>query len=189
MASTDSETLTGHANLGAFDMYSANMTTPLIYITAESTTDDIAAIYVKSTLTSGDNASGVTGYFETHIAGTTSGHTYGFGSWINVDTSAVLSAGHIIVPIEGGVYAGEAQASARIVFAGQHQAILTGAPTSLHAWRLNTTHEITALIAAANAGSVHFGTGQTASTAAGTIAIADIVGTGVVYVQVYTTSA
>ena len=135
------------------------------------------------------NAYGMAAYFDTTITGTTTGHCYGVGSWINTSTTPVLAASHIIVPFEGGVYTGEAQATARIVFGGQHQAILNGAPASLHAWRLNTNQTITAVIAAANAGSIGFATGQTASVSAGTIAIADIVGTGVVYVQVYTTSS
>ncbi len=141
------------------------------------------------TITSSGNEEGVTGYFEGHIAGTTTGHTYGLGSWFNVDTGAVLSAGHIIVPIEGGVYTSEAQAAARIVFAGQHQAILTGAPASLHAWRLNTTQTITALITAANSGSVGFtaGTG-TSGTQRGYIPIADVVGVGLCYIRVYATA-
>ena len=128
---------------------------------------------------------GLMAYFEGHIAGTTTGHTYGLGAWINVDAAAVLTAGHIIVPIEGGVYTSEAQGAARVVFAGQHQAILTGAPTTLHAWRLNATQTITALIAAANPGSVGYSAGTGAGTAVGWIKIADIVGVGVVYAKVY----
>jgi len=148
-----------------------------------TTTDYPFQVY--SILTSGQSE-GLTGYHEGHIAGTTAGHTYGLGSWINVDTSAVLSAGHIITPIEGGVYTSEAQAAARVVFAGQHQAILNGAPASLHAWRLNTTQTVTALIAAANTGSVGYVAAVTEADApVGYIPIADIVGIGVVYVRVY----
>jgi len=131
---------------------------------------------------------GLAGYYEGHIAGTTAGHTYNFGSWINVDTAAVLSAGHIIVPFEGGVYAGEAQAAARVVFAGQHQAILAGAPASMHAWRLNVAQvagNITALIAAANPESVAYRVGTAGTGVVGTIPIADVVGTGVVYIDVH----
>ena len=148
-------------------------------------------VYV--TVSAPNNQSGMAAYFDVTINGTTAGHCYGLGSWINTGaTSPVLAASHIIVPFEGGVYTGEAQANARIVFGGQYQAILTGAPTSLHAWRLNVAAaagSITALIAAANAGSVGYASGQTASVASGTIALADVVGTGVVYVQCYTTSS
>ena len=128
---------------------------------------------------------GLAGYYEGHIAGTSTDHTYNFGSWINVDTGAVLTAGMIVVPFEGGVYAGEAQAAARVVFGGQHQAILTGAPASLHCWRLNTTQTITALIAAANAGSVGYSAGTAGTGVVGTIPVADVVGTGVVYIDVH----
>ena len=139
---------------------------------------------VVTRVTSGASE-GLAGYWEGHIAGTTTGHTYNFGSWINVDESAVLAAGHIIVPYEGGVYTSEAQATARIVFAGQHQAILTGAPASLYAWRLNSTQDITALIAFANPGTAGYQAGTAGTGVSGTIPIADIVGTGVVYIDVH----
>lgn len=174
--------------LSPIDAYSGAMDRPLGYFESEMTTDDLSTIYCKATLTSGDNAYGVAGYFETHIAGTTSGHIYGLGSWINLDTAGVLSAGNIIVPIEVGVYTGEAEADARIVLM-QLQGILNGAPASMHVFRVNTTQTITAIFAAANAGSVCFAAGETASTQAGSIAIADIVGTGVVYINTYTVSS
>ena len=173
--------------LSPIDAYMANQDRPMVYLESGDSDNNISSIYVKAYMTSGSNASGVTGYFETHIAGTSAGHTYGFGSWINIEDAAVLAAGHIHVPFEGGVYEGAAtMTNARIVFAGQHQAILTGTPASLHAWRLNTTKTITALIAAANAGSIGFAASAgTTSTKNGDIAIADVVGTGVVYVRTY----
>lgn len=142
------------------------------------------------TVSAPNNQSGMSAYFDATINGTTAGHCYGVGSWINTgDTSPVLSAGHIIVPFEGGVYTGEAQAAARIVFAGQHQAILNGAPASLHAWRLNATQTVTAVIAAANPGSVGFVAGAgTSGVQVGYIPIADIVGVGVVYIRVYSSA-
>jgi len=178
------------AGVSPIDAYSSEMDRPLAYFESVTTTDDLSTVYCKATLTSGDNAYGVAGYFETHIGGTTSGHIYGFGSWINVDTSAVLSAGNIIVPIEGGVYAGEAQATARIVFAGQHQAILTGAPASIYAWRLNVSQaigNITAVIAAANPQSVAYTADTVLNTGSklGNVAMFDIVGVGVCYVEVF----
>ena len=84
---------------------------------------------------------GLCGYNEGHMTGAQAGNVYNFGSWINVDNGATMS-GNITTPFEGGVYCGEAQAAARIVFAGQHMAILGGAPASLHAWRLNTNQTI-----------------------------------------------
>lgn len=142
---------------------------------------------LKSYLDDGESE-GLNDYVEGHIDGTTAGHIYGLGSWLNVETGAVLSAGHIIVPFEGGVWAGEAQAAARVVFAGQHQAILAGAPATLHAWRLNVAQvagNITALIAAANPESVGYEAGKAGTGVVGTIPIADVVGTGVVYIDVH----
>ena len=167
------------------DFYGVKITKPLGHFESESETNHIATVNVKATLTSGQNNLGVAGYFETHIAGTTEGHTYGLGSWINADAASVLSAAHIIVPIEVGVYTEEAEANARIVLM-QLQGILSGAPASLHVFRVNTTQTITAVLAAANAGSLGFAASAgTTSTKNGDIAIADVVGTGVVYVRTY----
>ena len=137
------------------------------------------------------NDYGIAGYFDTTINGTTAGHCYGLGSWINTGaTSPVLGAGHIIVPFEGGVYTGEAQANARIVFGGQHQAILGGVPASLHAWRLNTNRTITALIAAANPGSIGYTAGTGTGTAVGWVAFCEVVsGPTVGYVKIYSATA
>ena len=177
---------TGNSPLDAF---SSAADRPMIYLETTTTTDDLRTIDVKATLTSGDNAYGVAAYFETHIAGTTSGHTYGVGSWINLDTGGTLSSGHLIVPIEVGVYTGEAEANARVVLM-QLQGILNGAPNTLHVFRVNTTQTITAVFAAANAGSLGFTvSAATSSTKNGDIAIADVVGTGVVYVRTYDSAA
>jgi len=137
-------------------------------------------------LASGANAEGVAAYFETNTSGTSTGHTYGLGSWINIGTAAVPAAGHIHVPLEVGVYEDAAtMTNARIVFGIQAQGILTGTPASLHFARINTTKTITALFAAANPGSIAYTAGTGAGTAVGWIAIADIVGVGVVYAKVY----
>lgn len=141
------------------------------------------------TVGNANNQLGMSGYFDATITGTTAGHCYGFGSWINTSAATVLSAGNIIVPFEGGVFAGESQSSARIVFAGQHQAILNDNPTSLHAWRLNVAAAagtVTAVIAAANPGSVGYAASAgTTSNKIGDVPLFDIVGAGVVYVRIY----
>lgn len=172
--------------LSPIDAYSSEMDRPLGYFESETTTDDLSTVYCKATLTSGDNAYGVAGYFETHIAGTTSGHIYGLGSWINLDTGGTLSAGHIIVPMEVGVYTGEAEANARVVLM-QLQGILNGAPSSLHVFRVNTTQTITAVMAAANPGSVGYAADTTLNTGSklGNVPLFDIVGVGVAYVEVF----
>ena len=141
---------------------------------------------VRVTVGAANNQLGMSGYYDATINGTTAGHCYGFGSWINSATGAVFSAGNIIVPFEGGVYTGQAQASARVVFAGQHHAILDGAPTSLHAWRLNTTQTVTAVIAAANSGSVGYAASAgTSGSKVGDVPLFDVVGHGVRYVRLY----
>lgn len=134
----------------------------------------------------GGASEGLTSYYEGHVTAALTGHTYNCGSWINVDGASLLAAGFICTPFEGGIYSGTTQPAARVVFAGQHQAILFDAPASLHAWRLNSTQTITALIAAANPGSVGYAAGAaTTSTKCGDIPLADIVGPGIVYVRCY----
>lgn len=167
------------------DFYGELITRPMGYFESTSVTANIATVYCKATLTGSSNNLGVAGYFETHLAGAT-GLTYGFGSWINLDAATPSS---VITPMEVGVYEGSGctMTNARVVLM-QLQGILTNSPSLFHIFRVNTTKTITAIIAAANAGSVCFATGETASTSAGTIALADVTGYGVVYVQVYTTS-
>jgi hypothetical protein len=143
---------------------------------------------IKSTL-AGGASEGLNGYVDGTLTAVTTGHLYGFGSWINGTGVGVFAAGHIIVPFEGGVYSGDAQAAGRVVFAGQHQCILPSAPASLHAWRLNVAQvagNVTALIAAANPESVGYVTSAaTASTKVGAIPIADIVSKGIVWIRCY----
>lgn len=141
------------------------------------------------TTLAGGASEGVGGYIEAHLTAALTGHTYGFGSWINVDDVGLLAAGHIITPFEGGIYASGAEATARIVFVGQGQYVgAGGVPASIHAWRLNVAQaggNITALIAAANPESVAYRAGTAGTGVVGTIPLADVVGTGVVYVDVH----
>lgn len=103
-----------------------------------------------------DGASeGLNGYVDGTILGTPTGATYGFGSWLCIDDAAVMGA-NVATPFDGGIYSGAAQAAANLYFAGQYQAQLAGNPGALYAWRFNTTHAVTALILAANAGSVGY---------------------------------
>lgn len=172
--------VTGISMTGAFTGITCSVTN-----TALTVGDAVSGIRSIVTAPAASNAYGMSGYFDATITGTTAGHCYGLGSWINTATTPVLSADHIIVPLECGVYTGEAQATARIVLA-QFQAILNGAPASLHVFRINTSQTTTAVFAAANAGSIGFAAGAgTTSTKNGDIPIADVVGTGVVYVRTY----
>ena len=132
---------------------------------------------------------GVNGYVQGNLFGTSAGHTYGFGSWMNLQAGYVATGGHIHVPIEGGLWCGEAQATLRAVFAGQHMAILGGAPASLNAWRLNTNQTVDAVIAAANAGSVGYvADAGVASAKVGAVPLVDVVGHGIRWVRLYDAS-
>lgn len=142
----------------------------------------------RGVLTDGQSE-GVNGYTQGDLYGTSAGHTYGFGAWMNLQTAYVATAGHIHVPFEGGLWSADAQANLRAVFAGQHQAILAGAPASLNAWRLNTNQTVDALIAAANPGSVGYAADVgVAANKIGGIPIADVVGVGIVWIYVYDAS-
>lgn len=179
------------ATITTANITTANISSALaITITALTAGDSYSGIRASVTANNATNAYGVAGYVQSNLTGTTAGHVYGFGSWINTSGTPVLSAGNIIVPFEGGVYTGEAQANARIVFGGQFQAILGGTPNSIHAFRLNynrgTSENITAVFAAANAGSIAYTVSAgTSGNKVGDIPIADVVGTGVVYVRCY----
>lgn len=141
---------------------------------------------MRATLADPGQSEGLCDYQEGHIDGVTAGHIYNHGSWINVDDGATLTAGHIITPYEGGIYCGEAQTDARIVFAGQHMAILGGAPDSLYAWRLNTNQTIDALIAAGNPGSVGYvADASEDDNKVGATPMFDIVGVGIRWVRLY----
>src|SRR3972149_1213376 len=138
------------------------------------------------------NEYGIAAYFDSTLNANTgtdnTGHLYNVGSWINFGSGYTPAADKIHVPFEGGIYdGGGTLTNARLVFGGQHQAILSGSPASLHAWRLNTaTYAVTALIAAASPESVGYVSGAgTLGTQVGYIPIADIVGPGVVYIRVY----
>ena len=139
---------------------------------------------VRSTL-AGGATEGLCGYVEGHLSALQTGNIYGFGSWINVDAQDLMS-NNLLTPFEGGVWAGTTQTAGRVIFAGQHQAILTSAPaTSLHAWRLNSTQTITALIAAANPGTIGYSAGTAGTGVVGTVPLFDAVGPGILYIDVH----
>lgn len=140
-------------------------------------------------LTNGESE-GVNGYTQGNLFGTCAGHTYGFGSWLNLQTGYdAAGVGHIHVPFEGGIWSADAQPLLRAVFAGQHQAILAGAPNTLHAWRLNTNQTVDALIAAANAGSVGYVVDAgVAANKVGAVPLVDVVGHGIRWVYLYDAS-
>jgi len=139
---------------------------------------------MRATL-AGGASEGICDYLEGHLSAAQTGLLYGRGSWINIDSAELLN-GSIITPDDVGIWAGTDQTLGRVVFAGQAMAILNNAPASLHAWRLNTTQVITALIAAANPGSVGYVAGAgVASAKVGAVPLFDIVGPGIVWVRLY----
>lgn len=141
---------------------------------------------MRATL-AGGASEGMCDYLEGHLSAAQTGLLYGRGSWINIDSAELLN-GSIITPDDVGIWAGTNQTLGRVVFAGQAMAILNNAPASLHAWRLNVAAAagaIDALIAAANPGSVGYAVGTAGTGVVGTIPLADIVGHGVVYVDVH----
>jgi len=138
---------------------------------------------IKSYL-AGGASEGLNGYVEGHLTATQTGHLYGYGSWINVDDADLLN-GSILTPFEGGIYSGDSNPLGRIYFAGQHQAILNDAPASLHAWRLNSTQDITALIASANPGTIGYSAGTAGTGVVGTVPLFDCVGHGVLYIDLH----
>jgi len=150
-----------------------------------TTTSGSYGLALNATL-AGGASEGLSGYFEGHLTAAQTGLIYNLGSWINVDAQDMMGA-FIMTPFEGGIYAGDTQVAGRVVFAGQHHAILTSAPaTSLHAWRLNSTQTVDAVIAAANPGSVGFvDTAAETSTMTGAVPLFDVVGHGVVWVRLY----
>jgi len=130
-------------------------------------------------------------YFDQQVSGAQTGGIYGFGTWLELAGGGTpyVSIAALTVAHEIGIYdAGATLTLARVVMQ-QIQGILASAPASLHIWRVNIAAAggaITALIAAANPTSVGFVAGVgVASAKNGNIPIADIVGTGVVWVRTY----
>jgi len=149
-----------------------------------TTTSGSYGLSLRATL-AGGASEGMSAYFEGHLSAASTGLVYNLGSWINVDDADLMTAGMIITPFEGGIWSGTSNAAARVVFAGQHMAILNDAPASLHAWRLNTTQTITALIAAANPGSIAYSAGTAGTGVVGTVPLFDAVGPGLLYIDVH----
>ena len=148
-----------------------------------TTTSGSFGLSLRSTL-AGGASEGMTTYLEGHLSAVQTGLLYNLGSWINVDDADFLN-GSIVTPFDGGIWSGTSNPLGRVVFAGQHMAILNDAPASLHAWRLNTTQTITALIAAANPGSIAYSAGTAGTGVVGTVPLFDAVGPGLLYIDVH----
>ena len=131
----------------------------------------------------GGQSEGLGGYVDGTILGTPTGPTYNFGSWLCINTAAVMGS-NLGVPYEGGIISEAAQASAELVYGAFYQAVLAGAPDSLHVWKLNSNRTITALINAVNPGSVGFEVGADTATFVGSIPLVTVSG-AVRWVKLY----
>ena len=73
----------------------------------EKLPDAIPAVFFYGNIGAHKNDLGVAAYCETHVDGALSGHTYGFGSWINLDTGAVGGGNILAAQDNGGKFRGE----------------------------------------------------------------------------------
>jgi len=143
------------------------------------------------------NSQGVAHYFSSQVAGQQDGLIYGVGSWIDLGADFIGTSSPL-TPVDTGVYnaPGSDISLSRIIFAGQHMAILDAVPGQMYAWRLNVAAAagpITALIQAGNIQSVGYIAAITETAdPIGYIPLAFIAGIAAAqpcYVRVYTGTA
>jgi len=132
-------------------------------------------------------STGVGGYVDAQVSGAQTGGIYGWGCWVEPQANFV-GAG-LLVATEGGIYDGAgANISANTIVMHQMQAILAGAPANLYPFRINVAAAggaITAIFAAANPTSLAYSAGTAGTGVVGTIPFANIVGPGLVYINVH----
>lgn len=133
-------------------------------------------------------SAGICKYFQTTLSGVCAGGCYNIGNWINTAADFTSTAGQILTPYESGIYSAAVNATARIVFGGFYQTQLTGAPATMHVFRLNCNQpasgEITAIFEAANPQSIHYAAGEGGTGVVGTIAFATVPG-ATLYIDVH----
>lgn len=175
---------------------SGAMTGNAVSITNSALTagDSYSGIRVAVTAAAANNAYGMAAYFDSTVTGAQANNIYNTGSWINLGATYTLATAKLLVPFEGGMYVDGSATLTNTWFVGlQLQMISTagaGAPGTSNWFRFNyndgASGAVDAIFQAANPGSAAFTAGAgTTSTKNGDIAIADIVGTGVVYVRTY----
>jgi len=154
--------------------------------------DAYSGVRSSVTCAAPSNAYGAAGYFESTYNGTGAGHFYNFGSWVNFGTSAVSGA-YIVAAQDNGLYGTVTATNSSLIFGMRMEAIITGTPTILAPFSLNTDNKaITALFGIASAPAIGYvmGTPSTATVPCGTIPIfCDADGTDVRYVHIYDTTA
>ena len=154
----------------------------------EKMPDAIPAVFFYANIGAHKNDLGVAAYCETHVDGALSGHTYGFGSWINLDTGAV-TGGNILAAQDNGVYDnGVTLTSTKVIYGLRAEAILQSVPTGgLFMFSTNNNNQpVTALIDAVQAVDMGWATGA-ASAGVGKVPLFKAANTGqLYYVNVYT---
>lgn len=140
------------------------------------------------------HAEGIAHSFVSQVSGQQDGLTYGVKNWMEL-AADFKGTGTVTTPWDTGIYnaVGADISASRLVFAGQHMAILDAAPFQMYAWRLNVAAaagHITALIQAGNIQSVGYIAAVTETAdPIGYIPlafIAGIAGAQPCYVRVYT---
>ena len=129
---------------------------------------------------------GLNGYVDGTILGTNTGAVYGFGTWLCMDSEATVTG--LITPLDTGIYSAASQGGPDLYYAGQHHAQLFDAPLTLHAWRLNSTQVVDAVIYSTNTASVGYVADAADNAGAnklGNVPLFNIAGVGVCYVEVF----
>jgi hypothetical protein len=154
----------------------------------EKLPDEIPAVFFYGNIGAHYNDLGVAAYAETHIDGTITGHLYGFGSWINLDTGAITGA-HILAAQDNGIYDnGVTLTSTKVVYGLRAESILASTPTGgLFPFSLNNNNmAVTALFDVVQISDMGWATGA-ASSGAGKIPLFKDAHNGqLYYVNVYT---
>jgi len=153
----------------------------------EKLPDEIPAVFFYGNIGAHYNDLGVAAYCETHVDGALSGHTYGFGSWINLDAGAVTGA-NILTPQDNGIYDnGVTLTSTKVIVGMRMEAILASTPGSMFLFSTNIYAQVLTAMFDINAkADVAWATGA-ASAGVGKIPLFKEASTGqLYYVNVYT---
>jgi len=145
-----------------------------------------SALQIKAVAVAGTQDVGIAAYFDSLAVGVMTGNwVYGFGAWLNLDTTFDAPAGtYAIVAQSNGVYAAAVvdYATADVIYGLKAEAILTAQPEDLYAISLNSSAQgsvNTAIFYSANCETVGWVAGHLAGVAAGHLALAVVNGSGV----------
>lgn len=136
-------------------------------------------------------STGVAGAFFAQIDGVQTGHIYGWKAWVEPqDTFDGTGGSYLLVGADLGFYegGGGADLTSNRVVGLQLQYILSQNPANLYHFRVNVAAAagaMDAIFAAANPTSLGYSAGTAGTGVVGTIPFADIVGHGIVYIDVH----